>query len=379
MRSIALVALGLVTSPSPKPVSADSFECLLAVSTNLAFTDHWYYTLDDEMRITASDEVFRHQYFEVFLFLTGFEVDEDSLADIRYDLLVSSPDGSVWYEDQDIVALEGEASPDYPQLAANGIQACFEPEDQFGTYTVRVEVRDTVGDSTTVLEETVELVEFELGPSFEDRDEYRAWQYDPALHESPERAVHGLLEFGGADGMDPGFFREMFESNTWLLESLLAELPDQDAATRARVFDVLSRCPSFQIELGENFSSSDKEVWSELREQVYDPLELPIRGREDLNELWGMFVAGRRIAPLYRLCLALAPDETGVVADTTVYSEKHDIDVPMSRVVPKYVRLMFERDLAYSESLTHAYLEGLVESGNLPDKALAELNALLTE
>ena len=105
---------------------------------------------------------------------------------------MTSPDGSVWYEDEGIVALEGEASPNDSHLAVSGIRACFEPEDQLGTYTVNVEVHDSVGGSMSILQDTVELIELELGASFADRDEYLDWQYDAALYESPERAIKRL-------------------------------------------------------------------------------------------------------------------------------------------------------------------------------------------
>ena len=79
MLSIALTAMCLAKAPS-ESVLVEELECQVAISADTAFEDRWYYTLDAEMRITASDEVFRRQYFGVFLFLTGFEVDEERRA-----------------------------------------------------------------------------------------------------------------------------------------------------------------------------------------------------------------------------------------------------------------------------------------------------------
>ena len=73
------------------------------------------------------------------------------------------------------------------------------------------------------------------------------------------------------------------------------------------------------------------------------------------------------------------PNETGVVADTTEYSKIHDLEVPMSRIVPKAVRRLLEEDLAYSEPLTRAYLEWLYKFGDLPARVQAELGELLTD
>ena len=54
-----------------------------------------------------------------------------------------------------------------------------------------------------------------------------------------------------------------------------------------------------------------------------------------------MYVATRKFAPFLRLCTAMS-DETGAVADTTIHSEEHDVEVPLTMVVRKFVARLLE-------------------------------------
>ena len=119
----------------------------------------------------------------------------------------------------------------------------------------------------------------------------------------------------------------------------------------------------------------DRILWERLPARP-DPLADPITGREDLNELWGLYVLRRSRAPLLRLALALAPEETDVVADITLHDDKHGVDVPLADVVSLVVAGMLRKGLD-ADPVTHGYCEVLAADEDQPEVVREKLAELL--
>ncbi|NOT29495.1 MAG: hypothetical protein HOP15_03495 [Planctomycetes bacterium] len=122
-------------------------------------------------------------------------------------------------------------------------------------------------------------------------------------------------------------------------------------------------------------SKEDKAVWSELSGSVRDPLEDPLRELHDVNELWGRYVASRRLAPLQRLIWALDADG-GVITTESVWNEEHQVDVPLARVVTTVVAKNLAQGIAW-DPLARSYAETLARSEDIPDGVRSRLEELL--
>jgi len=327
--------------------------------------------------IDTSGAVVRGQYFGVFPFFTRYERDDDARAELVYDLVITKPDGEVWFEAEDLEGHRGAApDPRNVLLASQLVRACFEPEDELGSYRFDVTAHDLTAGTSAAYAETIELVACAPGDGFSSREELWNWMHGLFDTRDPERAVPGLLDHGEDEGTDLGFFRHVFEQNGWLIDPLLVELSERPADERELALRVLASCTTLPEDFDEQLAEPDRERFQELRSEAYDPLVDPIRGRDDVNALWGMYVAGRRFAPIERLLLALSPEETGVVADL-VLTTSDGIEVPLARVVPKVVRTLLERGLAWDPH-AEGYARWL-HAQELPEGLWTELDTLLGE
>ena len=71
--------------------------------------------------------------------------DAEGKSNVTYDAKALKPDGSVYSEFKDLVALKGAGPPSgYLQLSPAAMAIRIEPEDPAGSYTVEIVVRDNV-------------------------------------------------------------------------------------------------------------------------------------------------------------------------------------------------------------------------------------------
>ena len=340
------------TSPvqNQDPAPQRELHCKLALSTDLGVEDRWYYTSWGlEVQIPASDRVFRHQFFGVYLFFTDYALTPEGLCSIEYDVSITRPDGSVFYENTGLPGFGGPVgSGESSLLSQQGVFACFEPEDPIGDYTVSVEVRDLIGETSSVLSSVLTQAEYVEGAPFEDDELAYAALFGPGRMPIVEQVIPAFLTIArgsgwSSDGTKRGSFRAVFEANHWLLARLLQRYADQDEPTRRAILWLLARSSFDGDDAG--VRDLDPELWEELASSGHDPLVDPIRGRTDVNELWGMYAVSHRFEPFLRLCLTLST-ETGVVAEETLHVEDLGVDVPLSDVVRRVVESMLEEDLS---------------------------------
>lgn len=352
---LAAPLLALLLSPAAPaqvqgPIPKRELRCELVLSTDLGVEDRWYYTpWGYEVKIAASGRVFRHQFFGVYLFFADYALTPEGLCSIEYDVSITRPDGSSFYESSGLPGYSGPVGSSASTLfSQQGVFACFEPEDPLGAYTVSVEVRDLVGETSFITSTVFTQAEYVEGAAFESEELAYAALFGRGRMPVVEQIIPAFLTLArSADwessGTKRGSFRAVFETNHWLLARLLQRYADQDEATRRAILWLLARS-SFDGE-DSGVRELDPELWEELASSGHDPLVDPIEGRTDLNELWGMYAATRHFQPFLRLCLALSP-ETGVVADETVRAKGQDIDVSLSDVVQGAVESMLESDLS---------------------------------
>jgi hypothetical protein len=172
-----------------------------------------------------------------------------------------------------------------------------------------------------------------------------------------------------------GFFRTLLTANPWLVPILVEKIGDLEAGTRHDVLRVLARTDRQAKGLDEKLDESGQAEWKELTSKpMHDPLRDPIEGREDLNDLFGNFLASGKFAPVERLCDALAPEGTDVVADTTIHEKTTGIDVPLNKVVPVFVA---KQIAGWPDPLFRSYCDWIIASPKTREVVRTQLKKAL--
>ncbi len=229
----------------------------------------------------------------------------------------------------------------------------------------------------------VELVRYAEGAGFDDLEALSAWKLEYSADPDLQRVVPALWLHCRNDGFlasaedqaADGFFLEILDANHWLFPELFEGLKKRLPAERRGALWLLAHSSAESEPFVKKLSKEDKALWAELSGAVRDPMSAPLRELHDVNELYGRYLASRRLPPLERLIRALHEDGE-VVSGESVRDEVRGVDVPLKLVVAKVVQKLLGGLLA-SDPLARGYAEGLLRAGAFPAGVAAELTGLL--
>lgn len=379
-----LAALLQAPARTPEPAPAPEFRCIVVTTIDPSLEDRWYHSSGEEgVAISSTDKFVLGQYFAIHTLFTGVRGDEDDCARVRLDVRIRKPDGAVYFAKADLPGLGTPVGdPRSVQLGESGFRVCFDPGDALGTYQLEVIARDLVADTTLTVAQSLEVVRYVEGDDFTDDAGLEAWFNGYFAAPDPRRAIPALRAcvrngWGAEKPRDArGFLREVFENNHWLFGELRPRFAKLDVHERGAVLWLLARSSLDPTEFLHDLGDDDRATWAALQKSLHDPLVEPIAGRADVNELWGMYLAARRYATIERLCLALAPDSTGVVASTSYHDAEHDVDVPLWLVVPRVVRDLL-RATAKVDAPTRHYLEWMHDAKSVAQDVREQIDVVL--
>lgn len=111
--------------------------------------------------VTEATEVRRGGQLAILIFFANPSLDAQRKADVRCDIEVLRPDGSVSANQKDLVCYQGPSLGDgrHTYLAAPVVKYLAEPADQAGRWTVKVTLRDGGRRVTLPLETAFTLVD----------------------------------------------------------------------------------------------------------------------------------------------------------------------------------------------------------------------------
>lgn len=98
----------------------------------------------------------------VKIMFTGMALTNDLRADVKFDLKVLTPDGTVYGEahQEGLPALEGKVPSRFRIYStSSSLTLEFEPQDKAGVYKIQAEIRDNVGQKRVALEKELTLTE----------------------------------------------------------------------------------------------------------------------------------------------------------------------------------------------------------------------------
>jgi hypothetical protein len=382
---------GFTGSPGTGP---EEISCRLVLSTSASVEDRWTHTAAEERpTVTETSEVVRGQVFTAYVFFTHYARDGKGEAGLRYDIRILKPDGSSYYEQKDVVGHTGRAGDGKDVLLARDlIHVSFDPPDPLGKYTVTILAHDEIDHTTASETRTIQLVEDVPGESFSSAEDVGKWITGYFESPHPERAIAALttLELLTAkektkeDDHDESdstgaqsFFHEVFESNPWLYPRLIAGYAKYEPAGRKAALEVLSRATFDTKALVASFDEKDSRAWKALAEQPRrNLLTDPITDPSHLDALWGQFLATGKFAPIYRLCEALAPEETGAVPDKAYAPKKDEPEASLRLLIHEMAEWSIASN-AEQHPLVKSYCEWILSQEKIPKAVRAELKKAL--
>jgi hypothetical protein len=380
MHALALV-LPLCAWSAPQSEPQPEFQCLLVISTDQHFEDRWYYVPAGGPTISTASEVVRGQVCALYPFFVAAARDEQGRTRVELDVRLLKPDGGVYHESEGLEAYSG------PGLAGPGVllaraypRVSFDPGDPPGVYTVELVARDLVAGTKCSAAGRIELVEYEEGDAFEGDEDLEAWHNAYFDERDVSRAIPALryAARSGCEAEAPfdmrGCLRAVFDDNHWLFDALKREYPALTEPQKRAALWLLARSSIDPAAFTQGFEEADRALWKATLAAHRDPLEEPIAGRLDVNELWGMYIATRRHDVLMRLCGALIHAETGVIADVT--ARAGEVEVPLADVVPAIVGELLGSQ-AKTDKSTRDYLEWLAMSEGVPEALRRQIAAIL--
>jgi hypothetical protein len=108
----------------------------------------------------AADKVHRGQTIYTLIFLANPKAGDDGKVDVRCDLRVTRPNGTLSIDQSDVECLKGvlQGSPNNVRLAAPVLGFVAEASDPIGTWKVDVTLRDVPRGASMDLHSSFELV-----------------------------------------------------------------------------------------------------------------------------------------------------------------------------------------------------------------------------
>lgn len=271
--------------------ASDAFKITLAPIRADKALDFWYRTPPSSApKLTAVERVNPNDAVLLLVVLEG--IGNTGGGKGRVTLRISTVDGAGVTEvlGEDIPAWDGELPPPGILVVSRALpEFALDDEEALGTTQVIVEARDAGSGKTSRSEAALELVPWTYGEAPADAEAFSRWMgtYHQAFQ--PAQAVRAYLEYADVEDKQSkswnfamlGFFRTVFQSAPWLVDHLVARHDACDDAQRMKLFP--------------------------------DPYAT-ITGPQQLDLLWGEFLASGRYAPIRQLitALELAPFEDAV-------------------------------------------------------------------
>lgn len=334
---VSAAALDPVAPRSGATPSREDVRCFLVLSIDTTFWERWEYSSEPGPHLPRAEHVVRGERFAPHVFVQNPGIDGDGMARLRQDLRILRPDGTVYFEELDSDAYSGPFQSGNLLRTSTFLEVRLEPEDPLGRYRVEATLRDLVAGTTGTCSSELELVEYEEGDGFSSIEDLEQWFSRYRGDPQPTRIIPAIL-CAARDGWSGertslhGALRDLVGANLWLIPELLGRLDGADDATRRWILWIVSRQLQVGVEPPADLRDADQEVWNDFA-AAHDPLFDPVQGREDINELSGMFWPRRSSEPLLRVCSLLAGEETGAVADIRLTHPDVPDGVPLWMVV----------------------------------------------
>lgn len=360
-----MLALNLLQDAPPALPAPQKIGCRLSLSIDMSLQDRWFHSPGElGVDLPEAKSVARGQTLAAYVFFQHWTQNGHGDIGVDYDIRIKRPNGGLYRADEKLEGHSGPPGDEQILMADQFSRIVFDPADALGEYVVTVTVRDRASGTQATAQQSVQLVDYAEGPGFDTQAAFDSWFREYFRKPAPERAIPALLDMGRLGlWKDPAtavsavaFLEEVFASNDWLVPFLLKRFDAQDADTRRMILRTVVQSRGVAKTFVDGLKGPDADAWKKLSaETPRDPLIDPISQPGHVDELWGLFYASGRFAPVLRLCQALVSEQTEVI------SEDADRKALTTLIATSI------RDQARQHTLVRNYLDGIVGDETIPD------------
>ena len=141
--------------------SIDGFGGWLFITDEAQWRHEWHKQTGEIPRFTESRRLGLGEKLTILTFFTNPRVDDNGNIDVRCDVRLSRPDGTISLDQENIVCAQGrlQGDPDHVFLTQMSIEFVAELTDPSGMWTIDLLLQDRLGSIAIALSSSFELVD----------------------------------------------------------------------------------------------------------------------------------------------------------------------------------------------------------------------------
>jgi len=289
---------------------AQSLDVMTAITRQDPSLDWWYAVPQGfTPQIRTITSVPKGEYFNIIPFFKIPAAESNGTARITFDIQVLRPDGSVDTSIKGCKAKNGRINTQQLIASEAILRTCFDAEDPYGLYTIKITAYDQAGGTTNSQIKTIEQVPFRI-------EKLEATECDTLFTEyvsapDPSTAFAAFLQTEHSffdENKEPiwaaiWFFKTVFDKNDYLLPHLLSTFPKGTPKQQRDIILLLSLLNETNLlpKL-----SGDLRAFRKLMEagRVPDPYD-DVRTGKQLDMLWAEYFATGTVEPVRHIISAL--------------------------------------------------------------------------
>ena len=286
---------------------------MIIKTTDSSYDDRWYRTLGTTVpHIAGAKHVYKGQKLFVGVAVTHYQLDHAKNTSVLYYQTITAPTAKTFFEIKNNTAIKASGlNPNYVHISEDFSTLILKSNDAFGTYQIKMSLKDEMNGSTKVLESSFKLVPLPPYQSIElsTKENFWQWKNNYYKQKQPEKALPYFVFFTKSELPQKrsellpaiSFFRTIMRENTFLFTEFKKAFDDGDDPTKYLLALLL-------------YESTSEDSYKKYMEEDY--LEQVTAGNipdsdEEITDavqidmLWAEFSANGQQAPLLKIIRVL--------------------------------------------------------------------------
>lgn len=357
----------------------EQLNVVLVQTTDYVLREKWEHTLSSSLpMLITCDSVFKNQKCYIAPIISNFKTDKNNRADVRYAVKIFGPDNSVYLSYENIPLLNKTIDNTNLQLSDSIVAICFNENDVFGTYKIRMEVTDKIARRKKTIESEIVLTSLPAYDQYQVKDdaEFIAWINGYYKSPSPEKALSYYLFFANSELSDKDdafwkafcLFLEIVNNNPFLYQQVLNCYQSQNELTRIFLLYLLTYSDIESPAFFDKLEGSEKTIYLELKDEPMVNLYDSVKTGMHLDMLWATFLASGSYRPVLKLIQTLDYEKYQNALDTYATSEQTEEDTQRATYNAIFNALLWSICANYeNHKLVSDYCDWACQHENLTD------------
>ncbi|MBU1085937.1 MAG: hypothetical protein KKD05_00280 [Candidatus Omnitrophica bacterium] len=302
---LIIVTILLLASTAFSKEESSDFDFVIGLTQQNMEMDWWFAVPAQFGPIVSKvDSVSKGEYFKILPIFNNYGADKDSIAKITYMVSVIKPDNTLYQQIEGLNGYSGKVTGPHLLPAKERLTVCFEPEDMFGEYSIKIEAFDWIKNKRVEKAVKINLEEFKL-PKLNNAD--MEWIFSYPSKPEPKKAMAAFLSpprpyINKDDSIVWSaiwFYKYIFEENDflipWIIEFFNKQATEQQKKDIVLLFYFINQTKELRLK------DDLKKYSQELNKiKIPDPYSKITTG-DQLDMLWAEFFATGRVKPVRQL------------------------------------------------------------------------------